>query len=105
MKHHHSFVLLTLMTLSFSVVYAQINVTLAEPHPNLAEVYGGSFASGDIDNDGDRDLLMTGISPTTALYLNDGLGGFTNIILDTDLPNRGHDTVTEFLDLDNDGGD
>ena len=103
MKHHHSFVLLTLMTLSFSVVNAQINVTLAEPHPNLAEVYGGSFASGDIDNDGDRDLLMTGISPTTALYLNDGLGGFTNIILDTDLPNRGHDTVTEFLDLDNDG--
>jgi hypothetical protein len=52
MKHHHSFVLLTLMTLSFSVVNAQINVTLAEPQPNLAEVYGGSFASGDIDNDG-----------------------------------------------------
>ena len=52
MKHHHSLVLLTLMTLSFSVVNAQINVTLAEPQPNLAEVYGGSFASGDIDNDG-----------------------------------------------------
>ena len=103
MKHHYSFLLLAFLPLFLNNVNAQINITLAEPQPNLAEVYGGSFASGDIDNDGDRDLLLTGISPTTALYLNDGLGGFTDIILDTDLPNRGHDTVTEFLDLDNDG--
>lgn len=97
--------LLTTIILSFFIKNgaAQINITLADPQPNLIEVYGGSFASGDIDNDGDQDLLMTGITPTTALYLNDGSGGFTNIIMDTDLPNRAHDCVTEFLDLDNDG--
>ena len=53
MKHHYSFLLLAFLPLFLNNVNAQINITLAEPQPNLAEVYGGSFASGDIDNDGD----------------------------------------------------
>jgi hypothetical protein len=83
-------------------VNAQINFTLADPQPDLIEVYGGSIASGDIDNDGDQDLLMTGISPTTALYLNDGNGNFTEVT-DITIPDRVFNSVTEFEDLDGDG--
>lgn len=101
MKSYYNILLFAFLTLFLNNSYAQISISFADPEPNLAEVYGGSFASGDIDNDGDRDLLLTGIPPSTSLYLNDGLGGFTEI--GSDLPNRGHDTVTEFLDLDNDG--
>ena len=94
----------TLLVLSFFLenVNAQINFTLADPQPDLIEVYGGSFASGDIDNDGDQDLIMTGQSPATALYLNDGNGGFTEVT-DITIPNRVFDGVTEFGDLDGDG--
>jgi hypothetical protein len=66
-------------------------------------VYGGSFASGDIDNDGDQDLLMTGLGPGngTALYLNDGNGDFTEVT-NTPFP-IARFSVTEFVDLDADG--
>ena len=103
MKYYYFLLPIAFLTLFLNVVNAQINIIPAEPHPNLAEVYGGSFASGDIDNDGDRDLLLTGISPTTALYLNDGSGSFTDVTLDTNLPKRSSASVTEFIDLDNDG--
>lgn len=87
---------------AFTVTYAQINFTLADPQPDLIEVYGGSFASGDIDNDGDQDLFMTGQSPNSALYLNDGNGDFTEVT-NTTIPDRTFDSVTEFEDLDGDG--
>jgi hypothetical protein len=83
--------------------YSQtLDFTLANPQPTLMEVYGGSFASGDIDGDGDKDLLMTGISPAilTKLYLNNGTGNFTEIT--TTFPNASS-SVSIFKDLDNDG--
>jgi len=93
---------LLVLTLFLENVNAQINFTLADPQPDLIEVYGGSFASGDIDNDGDQDLLMTGLSPRTALYLNDGNGNFTEVT-DITIPDRVFSSVTEFGDLDGDG--
>ena len=93
---------LLVLTLFLENVNAQINFTLADPQPDLIEVYGGSFASGDIDNDGDQDLLMTGQSPATALYLNDGNGNFTEVT-DITIPDRVFSSVTEFGDLDGDG--
>ncbi len=92
-----------LLFLFLENVNAQINFTLADPQPNLIEVYGGSFASGDIDNDGDQDLLMTGLGPGsgTALYLNDGNGDFTEVS-NTPFP-IARFSVTEFVDLDADG--
>ena len=51
----------------------------------------GSVAWGDFDNDGDLDLLVTGaafgptlLTPSTALYQNDGAGGFTRLPLSID---------------------
>jgi FG-GAP-like repeat/Secretion system C-terminal sorting domain len=80
-----------------------LDFTLASPQPNLLDVYAGTFASGDIDGDGDKDLFMTGITPGkfTKLYLNDGLGNFTEITTSI-FPKSG--TSQAFLkDLDNDG--
>jgi hypothetical protein len=92
-----------LLILFLENVSAQINFTLADPQPDLIEVYGGSLASGDIDNDGDQDLLMNGLGPGsgTALYLNDGNGDFTEVT-NTPFP-IARFSVTEFVDLDADG--
>jgi hypothetical protein len=94
---------LLVLTLFLENVNAQIDFTLADPQPDLIEVYGGSFASGDIDNDGDQDLLMTGLGPEsgTALCLNDGTGDFTEVS-NTPFP-IARFSVTEFVDLDADG--
>jgi hypothetical protein len=79
-----------------------ITFTLATPQPSLVEVYAGSSASGDIDGDGDMDLLLVGQrpGPETALYLNDGFGGFTEVA--TPFP-EAFSSVTRFVDLDGDG--
>ncbi len=80
-----------------------IEFTLADPQPTLIEVYGGSFASGDIDGDGDIDLLISGLDPgrETALYLNDGIGNFSEV---TTIPfPEASATVSIFEDLDGDG--
>lgn len=81
-----------------------IDFSLATPQPNLVDLYAGSFASGDIDGDGDKDLLMAGITPSkeTALYLNDGNGSFTEV---TNIPfpeASGGVTIFKDLDADND---
>jgi hypothetical protein len=58
-----------------------LSLSLANPQPNLVDVYNGAFASGDIDGDGDIDLFMSGITPQrqAKLYLNDGTGNFSEI--------------------------
>ncbi len=84
-----------------NVLSQTLDFTLANPQPNLVEVYDGSFASGDIDGDGDKDLLMTGQSPVrvTKLYINNGTGNFTET--PTIFPNASS-TVAVLKDLDND---
>lgn len=67
--------------------------------------WGGDFAFGDIDNDGDLDVLMTGIrtndSAFTRLYLNNGGGVFVEA---TGMPfeDLGSGSVA-FVDIENDG--
>ncbi|AWV99136.1 T9SS type A sorting domain-containing protein [Arcticibacterium luteifluviistationis] len=51
-------------------------------------VYASSIAFGDIENDGDDDLLITGFSteankPVSKLYTNDGLGNFQEDTMST----------------------
>ncbi|MEX0610210.1 MAG: FG-GAP-like repeat-containing protein [Balneolaceae bacterium] len=59
---------------------------------------------GDIDNDGDKDLFISGVSSTGAvtsfLYQNDGSGNFTEVTSPIDGIYYGD---AEFGDLDNDG--
>ncbi len=94
--------LLNFVLLTTILGYSQtLDFTLASPQPNLVEVYEGSFASGDVDGDGDKDLLMTGQSPirVTKLYINNGTGNFTET--PTIFPNASS-TVAILKDLDND---
>lgn len=77
-----------------------LNFTLANPQPNIMEGYGGTFASGDIDGDGDLDLLMTRIGPWTKLYKNDGTGNLTEVT--HNFPRSGTSQAF-FKDLDGDG--
>lgn len=46
---------------------------------NLVPVYDGSIALSDVDGDADLDLLITGwaVEYITKLYLNDGMGAFS----------------------------
>lgn len=91
-------------SLVFSLANSQnIDFTLSSPQPNLIDSYSGSFASGDIDGDGDQDLLIAGQNPgaNTALYFNDGNGNFTE---DQNNPfPEARNSVSIFEDLDMDG--
>jgi hypothetical protein len=79
-----------------------IGFSVASPQPNIMEAYGGVFATGDIDGDGDKDLFMTGITPQiyTKLYKNDGSGNFTEI--NHNFPRSGSSQAI-LKDLDGDG--
>ena len=69
---------------------------------DLPGLYNGSVEWGDFDNDGDADLLATGVLDSgdysTTLYENDGL---TFTPLSTTLPSVGFSDA-EFVDVDND---
>jgi len=70
----------------------------------FVEVYFGSIAFSDVDNDGDEDVLITGHegqSLISKLYSNDGLGNFTEVI---GTPFLGvYFSSIAFSDIDNDG--
>ncbi len=70
----------------------------------LAQLYDGTVAWGDFDNDGDLDLLLTGAAPgpvvATKLYRNNGAGTFMEIA--TTLPAI-RSGATAWGDYDNDG--
>lgn len=65
----------------------------------------GDFEFADIDNDGDKDLLMTGTNTSdlsfTKLYTNNGLGIFSLVSGTTFEPVR--ESSIAFFDMDNDG--
>jgi hypothetical protein len=70
----------------------------------LLDVYNSSSDVGDIDNDGDLDIIISGqalTSPLTRIYLNDGSGNFSDAGI-TNLVGLRLCTVT-LADYDNDG--
>ena len=96
--------------LSFLLVFTctaamaqSINLEEATGVNALGEARNGSLSLGDIDNDGDLDLIVTGreSSPITRLYVNDGNANFTEV------PNTPFSNMqfgsTGFADIDNDG--
>lgn len=76
------------------------------PTNPFISVYAGSIDHSDIDNDGDQDVLITGIDPTihasrTTLYENDGSGNFTIITNAPFFPSSYGKVL--FTDINNDG--
>ena len=80
-----------------------LDFTLANPQPNLVDVWAGTFASGDVDGDGDVDLFMSGITPArqAKLYLNDGIGNFSELASPMP-PSSGGQSILKDLDGDGD---
>lgn len=82
MKYLSFLILFVLLT---SQAYSQnINFTLADPQPVIMEVHSGILLHGDLDNDGDIDLVqsgvgvdMMGLAAKVSVFLNDGIGNFT----------------------------
>jgi hypothetical protein len=58
---------------------------------------------GDIDNDGDFDLVITNHDHTIQLFENDGTGHFTEITDNSGLGITGFFLQSKFVDFDNDG--
>ena len=58
---------------------------------------------GDIDNDGDLDLVVTNHDHTIQLFQNDGNGYFTEITAGSGLEITGFFLQSKFADFDNDG--
>ncbi len=69
-------------------------------------VFRGSINFADVDGDNDNDLLITGKTNTnsalTKLYINDGIGNFSDISQAT-LDSASNSSGTAFSDIDNDG--
>ena len=57
-----------------------------------------SAAAGDVDNDGDVDILLANLAGSTILLENDGLGGFSS----STIPQSGS-KIVQLVDLDLDG--
>src|SRR5207237_3795991 len=58
--------------------------------------------TGDYDNDGAADLLVTGYNGC-ALYHSNGRGRFTDVTAKTGIRDRGYQTSCAFADIDRDG--
>ncbi len=78
------FVFTSVLAASTLPATAQLcNIDLIFPSESFAPINAPArllapIASGDIDNDGDRDVIHTGLDNGSArVYLNDGLGGLT----------------------------
>ena len=67
-----------------------------------ANAYGMGAATGDYDNDGDLDLLVTSFGPE-ALYRNNGNGTFTNVTQASGLGDDLWSSSAAFVDYDRDG--
>ncbi len=64
--------------------------------------WGGGSLAGDVDNDGDPDLLITNFG-STVVYRNNGDGTFTDLTAPAGLSDGRWHSSAAFGDLDNDG--
>ncbi|MEM1214980.1 MAG: T9SS type A sorting domain-containing protein [Bacteroidota bacterium] len=95
--------LLFILFLLAQILGAQ-NFTEAPQVPPFTGVAVGSIAFADVDGDNDQDVLITGfigsIDPSSKLYINDGMGSFTEM-LNTPFADVGFSSIA-FADVDGD---
>ena len=101
------FLQLVLTGVSLSSIAQNIDLQEDTTASNIYDSRQGSCALGDIDNDGDLDLIITGpdaslANDKTTLYSNDGQGNFTEII-GTGLSIWSEFSDIAFADVDGDG--
>lgn len=94
------------LLLSTTPLLAQnIDFIEADPAPEFGQSRNGFISHGDVDNDGDSDLIISGMnadfSLATTMYLNDGSGNFTEVLDTPFIPVQFGESVLE--DIDNDG--
>jgi len=88
-----------LSILSFiTVLVGQVSFT--DINASLSGVAASSVAWGDYDNDGDLDLLLTGLPYSSKIYRNDGSDTFTNTGISLTGVSR---SFSSWGDYDNDG--
>jgi hypothetical protein len=72
---------------------------------SFRQLWTGTAKWGDLENDGDADILVDGImndnSFFTEIYLNDGAGNFTVQV--NNLPGSGEPGTVDWADMDDDG--
>ena len=64
--------------------------------------FGMGCVAADVENDGDQDLLVTGVD-RTLLFLNRGDGTFEEVSRRAGIPQEGWTTAAAFFDADGDG--
>jgi hypothetical protein len=96
--------ILLLTALPIGLINAQISFDELDPGPTFVDARNGSIAEGDVDNDGDIDVVITGKDGNqlkSTLYTNDGIGNFT-MVSGTPFVSLQFGN-SEFADIDNDG--
>jgi hypothetical protein len=85
-----------------SNVYTEQAQTYGIEVTDFKQTWTTSF--GDIDNDGDLDIVMTNHGENGQILQNDGTGHFTDITASTGFTTPGTDPIESFVeDFDNDG--
>lgn len=100
-----AFIFLSIILLSLGTFAQNLEFIPPTTLSDLQEADGGSMDLGDIDQDGDLDLVIIGLTSNegakTSLYLNDGTGLF--IPLENDQLVNTYNGTARFVDVDNDG--
>ena len=92
---HHSTLHQNLGAWAFKDITLQANLGLVNPRAT-----GAMFS--DVDADGDLDLFVTSLGSGVQLYLNDGVGNFTDHTTQANIPQSGGATSMALADIDGD---
>ena len=88
---------------TFDFTRIDFNDTIINPVPPIQNYIDGTNDLGDVDADGDLDIVISrnGTSSGIGVFLNDGTGNFS--LFQNFNPGHSFNTYVKFVDMDNDG--